>query len=241
MFGLFILFSVFLFSTMKYCYKNKNYKNYKKLNYKIENLSYQLNKLTFYDDNHKEIYEVELNEIIYNFYENKKFNMLEIINKYFETNYKNLNNYKFCIIDYELNNEEFKFLFYHSNQQAGDENYILFPFYTLDEINNYIFINKIIKIVISSKNEEEEYDKNFENFILKFLGPNYNFYNDLGYFIDIQDLIKIYYFKNCNYLGDETFIKLYKENEPMIILNDKFTNKYKINKFLEWQPKINIR
>ena len=179
-------------------------------------------------------------EVQYTFYENKKFNMLEIINKYFETNYKNLNNYKFCIIDYELNNEEFKFLFYHSNKH--DENYISFPFYNLDEINNYVFINKIVKIVIASKKEEEEeYDENFENFVLKFLGPNYNFYNDLDYFIDIQDLIKIYYFKNCNYLEDETFIKLYKENEPIIILNDKFTNKYKINKFLEWQPKINIR
>ena len=113
------------------------------------------------------------------------------------------------IIKYKYNDTHYKMLNYG--------NIIQFPIYLKNQIMKYPFINEIKDAYILRNNNHI----NVLNDIIKYIGPNYNFYNDINY-ITVKDIVK-------EYLSDD-----------ILCLTDSFEILYqfKMNDNLIWNPKI---
>lgn len=170
-----------------------------------------LDNIRFYDKNNCLLLRVPKDE--------SKFKLKMNLN-----DYKNLDftfytiNYEYLIINYIYKNKIYKWI--ESNKTST----LKFPFYNKDEYKNYVYLNKIDKIYLDGK-----IMPNLENDIIPFLGPNYNFYNDLNYKITFKQIL--------NYLN----IK-YKE-ESIVDLVDKFENKktFKLDENLNWDPELKFK
>lgn len=123
--------------------------------------------------------------------------------------------YDYFIVNYTHNSKHYKYY--------SENSFFTFPIYSEDQIKNYVYINKILRAVLYINNEEF----NILNIILPFVGPNYNFYNDLDIKLNIKNILK----HKIN-LSDNNFsIKLY----------DNFSNEYNINSdFFNWNPELKL-
>lgn len=169
-----------------------------------------LNNINFYDKNHKLIKRVPQNP--------QKINLEININSFKQLDFSFYTiAYEYFIIYYIYNNKLYKWIERDNNTK------LTFPFYKKEEYQNFVFINKITKIYLDNK-LIRDLDKN----IIPFLGPNYNFYNDLNYKITAKQIL--------NYFNIE-----YNENS-IFELQDKFENifKFNIEDKLIWNPKLNL-
>tara|TARA_B100001093_G_scaffold520302_1_gene614462 strand:+ start:2958 stop:3581 length:624 start_codon:yes stop_codon:yes gene_type:complete len=171
----------------------------------------------------------ELKNIL--FYKNNKLIKNKIYNKIYE-NSKNLEfnllSYDYFIVEYNVNNKPYKYI---SNSQS-----IIFPFYQNNSISikNYVYINNIVnaKLIISKNSKFEEF--NIEKYLITFVGPNYNFYSDLNFKIK-TDLIVNYILNNNLCITD------YESNlNYQLKLYDNFKKEYIMNKYLEWNPNLQL-
>ena len=207
------------------CLSKYNKKKYTKLDYK-NNYVFILKSIEFFTKDKK----IETKNYNKNYF--NQFN--------FELNVDYMCDY--YVVNYIYNNTKYKY--YSSNN-----NLLSFPFYKAEEIKNYVYINKISKalLIIYDKNKEnkeneekienenEEYDILDE--IVKFVGPNYNFYKDLDIKFNIDSFLKYIYvdndmmFKKLNFIDKNYYIKLY----------DNFNNEYKYNlDYLQWNPELKL-
>ena len=129
----------------------------------------------------------------------------------------------YFIINYNYNNITYKYL--------SQATLITFPMYTPEQIKNYIYINKITKALIII-NEIDSID--ILKFILPFLGPNYNFYEDLIKLL-VKDIL-LYYHQRKEI---DFYNKLNFENKNFVIIfYDNFKHEYMINDYLMWNPNL---
>lgn len=142
--------------------------------------------------------------------------------------------YDFIIVNYKYNNKSYKF--YTTN------NNIKFPFYSEDQIINYVYINQITKAMLeiyynNDNDKKETTHINILNYILPYLGPNYNFYEDLDVKIYLNDIIYLI-LPNNDSIKEK--IDLNKKNYTLK-LYDKFNNEYSfVNDYLIWVPKLKL-
>jgi len=140
--------------------------------------------------------------IYFNIVFNKKENV--IINE----------NCNYLICNFTLNEKRYSKLI--------KNNEFIFPFYKKEQIIDYVYINKITKIHI---NIEDENIIDITDKLLKYIGPNYDFYCDKHNCLvkDFYKLLNIKY--TCN-----TIMKIYDRFDNYII--------YNINDSLKWNPNI---
>jgi len=179
----------------------------KKLENDIEYF-FTLNTVDIYDfdANNFDTNNSTLNKTIYfNIVFNKKENI--IINE----------NCNYLICHFTLNEKKYSKLI--------KNNEFIFPFYKKEQIIDYVYINKITKIHINLDNIENEHIIDITDKLLKYIGPNYDFYCD-----DPNCLVKDYYkLFNIEYTCN-TIMKIYDRFDNYII--------YNINDSLKWNPNI---
>ena len=203
---------LFLIALLTYIIYKKYISHNKNIKLEIENKSNltTINNINFYDQNHKLILRVpknpNKNKIILNENEFKKldFSFYTI-------------NYEYIIIYYLYNNNIYKF---RITNNISD---IIFPLYNKDQYKNYVYINRINKIKLD-QNILIDYEKH----IIPFLGPNYNFYVELNYFISPKNILDYF---NLDY-NDNSILELIDkfENSQTFNMNDK----------LEWNPILKL-
>ena len=163
-------------------------------------------------------------------------------NYYFKQNNIELNVnflYDFFVVNYIYDNTEYKYY--------SDNSFLTFPMYSSEQIKNYVYINKIssAKLLITETDKNEKSDKigitdeiDILPLIIPFVGPNYNFYKDIGTSVTNLDKILTYLkFKNEN-----VFDKLDTENKNYkLILYDNFNNEYNVDgNHLTWNPELKL-
>jgi len=163
-------------------------------------------------------------------------------NYYFKQNNIELNVnflYDFFVVNYIYDNTEYKYY--------SDNSFLTFPMYSCEQIKNYVYINKIssAKLLITETDKNEKSDKigitneiDILPLIIPFVGPNYNFYKDIGTNVTNLDKILTYLkFKNEN-----VFDKLDTENKNYkLILYDNFNNEYNVDgNHLTWNPELKL-
>jgi len=163
-------------------------------------------------------------------------------NYYFKQNNIELNVnflYDFFVVNYIYDNTEYKYY--------SDNSFLTFPMYSSEQIKNYVYINKIssAKLLITETDKNEKSDKlgitdeiDILPLIIPFVGPNYNFYKDIGTNVTNLDKILTYLkFKNEN-----VFDKLDTENKNYkLILYDNFNNEYNVDgNHLTWNPELKL-
>lgn len=188
-------------------------------------------KITTLDNNNDYIFLLKNIEYI------KHDNTIEIIdynNNYIkQTNFSLItdNYYKYFIVNYVYNNINYK---YYSNNR-----FLNFPIYSKEEIKNYVYVNKISKatlILNENENEnKEEYD--ILKIILPFVGPNYNFYKDLGIQSTIENILRYSYINNLDMLNKLDFVNI----NFSIKCYDNFSNEYDMDlgHFI-WNPELKL-
>lgn len=203
MFFLYILSPLFIIT---YLY-NKFYSNIKqKLTFDDKkNNNFILLTIDQYSDEFKEIH-----SIIYN----KKCscdNKLEI-NNLQSLNFNNESNIIYNVVNYVCNNKTYKTLIKKNS----------FKFPIVDEIKNYVYLNKIksAEIIFDSKTI------NITDILLEYIGPNYDFNYNTDYKQNIIEILKI-----------ENIIEN-KSNNYKIKLVDNFDNEIYIKETLVWSPNI---
>lgn len=163
---------------------------------------------------------------------NENGNIVEL-NRYTKYYYKqqytefNLDSkYNYLIINYIYNNKEYKFY--------SENNALSFPIYSKEQIKNYVYINKITKAIIII--DYREY--NILNIILQYLGPNYNFYVDLGIKLSIKKILTHEFLKKnmSMTLSDHVF----NNKDYIIKFYDNFNNEYLIDDYLNWNPELKL-
>lgn len=198
------------------------YPNYRKSN---KTFDYVDNNYVFYLEN-IEFYKN------YTIIKQKEFNKEFTIKKNLELNIDEI--FDFMIVNYTYNNKSYKF--YTNNS------FVTFPLYSKNEIKTYVYINKITKAILEILIPEIETPIKIdilEN-ILPYLGPNYNFYEDLNNKIYLKDIANLI----LSEIKEE--MKLEKENVPFdkkykIILYDSFNNEYTfMNDYLIWIPTLKL-
>ena len=120
--------------------------------------------------------------------------------------------YKYSVLEYSVNGTFNKILLY--------DHMINFPFNM--KIDKPIFINKILKVMVVI----DEVASDITQIMLDFIGPNYNFYVELGFKMNLTDILSINKISNAN--------------QGTIIISDSFNNKYKhsLPWELSWEPSI---
>ena len=129
--------------------------------------------------------------------------------------------FDYIIINYLLDNKQFKLI---------EKNKIFkLPLYYKNDINKYVFINKILKIILYDNNLEV----NITHQLLNYIGPNYDF--NYSYINKINNNNCIIYVKD--YLN---ILNIIYNNNTIIKIYDCFNNihKYNINSILKWNPVI---
>lgn len=169
--------------------------------------------------------------------------------------------YDYYIINYVFNDTEYKYMRNDKNM-----NIISFPMYKLEEIKNYVYTNKISKalLIISEENTEIFEEIDILKYLLPFLGPNYNFYYDKEYKLDIKLVLKhilvtkskelffndddnnnssydnyYRYYENYN----RCYNKILSNNKYLLKLYDTFGNIYQFennNINLHWNPNLQL-
>ena len=145
--------------------------------------------------------------------------------------------YDFFVVNYIYDNTEYKYY--------SENSFLTFPMYSIEQIKNYVYINKIssAKLLINEtdKNEisvTEEID--ILPMLIQFVGPNYNFYKDLevlGNKLNLDKILIYLKFKNENIFDKvDTVNKNYK-----LILFNNFNNEYNMNSsYLTWNPELKL-
>lgn len=198
---------------LKCIFPNYN-KNTKTFDYIDNNYKFYLENIEFYKNN----------LIIKQKEYNKEFN----IKKNIELGIDEI--FDFIIVNYKYNNKSYKF--YTNN------NFLKFPLYSKNEIKTYVYINNITKAILEIKISEIEIAKIdvLEN-ILPYLGPNYNFYEDLNNKIYLNDIITII----LSEIKEKNKQIELDNKKYQIILYDAFNNEYKfINDYLRWTPTLKL-
>ena len=140
------------------------------------------------------------------------------------------------IINYIYNEKKYKYLI--NNNIINNESLTLnIPMYLPCNIKNYIYINKITKAIlfINEKNSEISLEIDILEYILPFLGPNYNFYKDTDIKLDFNFVLKIFLLNYDNNIlpDDKYLLKLY----------DTFnnSNNYDLSyNYLTWNPNLQL-
>lgn len=207
----YLLFNILIFSILGLFYK-KYFTHNKKLKFDSfgDKKEIILQNINFYDINNKLIMILPKNKNIL------KFNLLNNESKIFDFSF-HLFNYDYIIINFIYNNNIYKWLGKNNIEK------IKFPIYNKEDLKNYVYINKIGKVIIDDKNLDD-----LKNCINEFLGPNYNFYKELDYTITPKQIL--------NYLNIQ-----YK-SDSILHLYDRFNNKFsfKINEKLYWDPVLKL-
>lgn len=135
--------------------------------------------------------------------------------------------YDFYIVNYIYDNIEYK---YYSENSS-----LTFPIYTNEQIKNYVYINKITRAMLLIKQTNNTEDIDILSFLIPFVGPNYNFYNDLEIKLNLDKILK--YLKSIN---NEIFDKIdLTNNNYELELYDNFNNKYNLDSnYLRWNPEL---
>jgi len=194
----------------KICIKKSN-KVYKKFDHKN---SYKYNLLDF------EI--VKNNKIIDNIIYEKNIDKYVIIN---ESIIIDIVDFDYICINYKINNKKYKYITNNNNFKLN--------LYNNEEIKDYIYINKIHDCILKINNNL----LNIQNDIIVFIGPNYNFYNDLYNKLNYINVIKYILMKRKIYFNEEEI------SNSEINFKDNFMNEYKFNSntfngFLNWKPTL---
>lgn len=194
----------------KFCLKKSN-KVYKKFDHKN---SYKYNLLDF------EI--VKNNKIIDNIIYEKNIDKYVIIN---DSIIIDIVDFDYICINYKINNKKYKYITNNNNLKLN--------LYNNEEIIDYIYINKINDCILKINNNL----LNIQNDIILFIGPNYNFYNDLYNKLNYINVIKYILMKRKIYFNEEEI------SNSEINFKDNFMNEYKFNSntfngFLNWKPTL---
>ena len=207
MYILYISSTLILFYSLSYCICNK--KKVKKFDYK-ETKKFELKDIYFYKNN-------ELIKI-------KKYDKTCDKQKFLEFN---LLSYDYFVIEYLVNNKLYKYL---SNSTS-----VKFPFYFSDNIKNYVYINNIVeaKLLIKESNDEIK-TIDITDQLIPFLGPNYNFYNDLGLNMKTKLIINYILLKKLH------AIKSVENKKYQLKLYDNFSKEYNIGEYIEWNPNLQL-
>lgn len=154
------------------------------------------------------------------FYDNNN----HMVKKIISNNVTKIDNFKkldfsFYLFDYEyyIITYKYKTIYKWISQDNDIKNqYIMFPFYDKEKYKKYIFKNTLNKIYID--------DKILNINIEAFMGPNYNFYNDLNYKITAKQI--------CDYFN------VAYNFDSILTLEDMLNNKYDftMNDNLKWDP-----
>lgn len=207
----YLLFNIFFFTILGYFYK-KYFSHNKKLKFDSFEDKYEiiLQNINFYDKNNKLIMILPKNK------NSLKFNLLNNESKIFDFSF-HLINYDYIIINFIYKNKNYKFL------EKNNIEKIKFPIYDKDHLKNYVYTNKINKVIIDDQNLD-----NFKIYLNEFLGPNYNFYKELDYTITPKQIL--------NYLN------IQYNPDSILHLYDKFDNKFsfKIDEKLYWNPILKL-
>ena len=194
----------------KFCLKKSN-KVYKKFDHKN---SYKYNLLDF------EI--IKNNKIIDNIIYEKNIDKYVIIN---DSIIIDIVDFDYICINYKINNKKYKYITNNNNLKLN--------LYNNEEIIDYIYINKINDCILKINNNL----LNIQNDIILFIGPNYNFYNDLYNKLNYINVIKYILMKRKIYFNEEEI------SNSEINFKDNFMNEYKFNSntfngFLNWKPTL---
>lgn len=224
MFGLLTFSSVFVFYSIYHCiyiyylnYSNKNLKN-KTSGFENEESEY------FFHLLYIDFFDIDNNDVLSKIY-NKEFVLGEQI--YLEFNFQV--EYEYFVTTYSYKDVIYKFLSTSKN--------LTFPMYIEQNIKNYSYINKIKQVVLC------ENDKDITNIILEYVGPNYNFYNDLNnkQYIDLILKCENVPFTNNKLKLIDNFNNIYYTKQYNSILNNEKKNEnfpYKISFNNERKPEV---
>jgi hypothetical protein len=194
----------------KICIKKSN-KVYKKFDHKN---SYKYNLLDF------EI--VKNNKIIDNIIYEKNIDKYVILN---DSIIIDIVDFDYICINYKINNKKYKYITNNNNLKLN--------LYNNEEIIDYIYINKIHDCILKINNNL----LNIQNDIIMFIGPNYNFYNDLYNKLNYINVIKYILMKRKIYFNEEEILN------SEINFKDNFMNEFKFNSntfngILNWKPTL---
>jgi len=210
MFFIYLLSPLFIITYLysKYLNYYKNSKFTKKLTFN-DNTSNTFILLTIeqYSSDFKEIH-----SIIYN--QKCKCNKKILINNLDSLNIKENNNH-YNIVNYVYNNKTYKALI--------TENSFEFPI--VNEVKKYVYLNNIKSAELIYKDST----KNITEFLLDYIGPNYDFNYETEYKQNINTILKIEKLIDTNTDTDTDF---------NIKLIDNFDNEVYINEILVWKPNI---
>lgn len=222
MYVLYTLCIGFTFAAILKCLFPNNRKSHKTFDYVNDNYIFYLKNIEFYKNN----------SII----KQKEYNKEFYIKQNLELDVEEI--FDFMVVNYMYNNESYKF--YTNNK------FLTFPLYSKNEIKTYVYINKITKAILEFEipGIETPIKMDILENILPYLGPNYNFYEDLNNKIYLKDIANII----LSEIKEEMKLENEKENENapndnkyQIILYDSFDNEYKfMNDYLIWIPKLKI-
>ena len=135
--------------------------------------------------------------------------------------------YKYFIVNYVYNNINYK---YYSNNS-----FLNFPIYPKEKIKNYVYVNKISKATLILNENKEEHD--ILKIILPFVGPNYNFYRDLGVVTNAENILKYSYINNLDMLNKLDFVN----KNFSIKCYDNFSNEYDMDLYnFTWNPELKL-
>lgn len=169
-------------------------------------------------------------------------NMKEIIDL---EKYNMGNDINYNVINYLYKDQFFKIVIdkYEYGEQLiiNRDTMIYFP--VIDEIKKYIYVNKINKVILfinhtkntldttlntssNSPDNENNIVIDITKVILKYIGPNYNFYSETEFKQKISTILLIE--KIISTKNDNFFINIY----------DNFDNKIKLTNYLDWNPSI---
>jgi len=214
----------FILFTLYNCFSNKKNKNItvKKLDDK-KNYSFIIRNIEFFKDS-------------------KCIEFTNYNNYYFKQNNIELNVnflYDFFVVNYIYDNTVYKYY--------SENSFLTFPMYSSEQIKNYVYINKIssAKLLITETDKNEKSDKigitdeiDILPLIFPFVGPNYNFYKDIGTnIINLDKILTYLKFKNETIFDKlDTVNKNYK-----LLLYDNFNNEYNVDSnYLTWNPELKL-
>ena len=141
--------------------------------------------------------------------------------KYDSTDYYIKNDFNYIIIDFSLDHKQYKLI--------ENKNTFKFPLYLKKDIKKYVFLNKIVQIILYNDNKEIHLtDK-----LLKFIGPNYDFnYSYINKNTNTNSHLTI-----KDYL---TILKIDYNNNSVLKIYDIINNihEYSIDSILKWNPTL---